>query len=89
MIYAQFYDYNLSGNLDEALGDRSVVIVDGRWAPKTIGKIAAAECRKRKYVAWRIFRGETFTRSCAPVSQLNYVHDDAPVRNPVWLSAHN
>jgi len=88
MIYAQFYDYKLDGKLDEAMGDRSVVIIDGRLSTETIGSIAAAECTKRKYAAWRIFKGETFTRS-APVSQLWYVHNDQPVRNPVWLSAHN
>ena len=88
MIYAQFYDYKLDGKLDEAMGDRSVVIIDARLKSRTIGEIAEAECRKRKYVAWRIFRGEAFTRS-APVSQLNYVSYDQPVRNPAWLAAHD
>jgi hypothetical protein len=88
MIYAQFYDYDLSGKLTEAMGDRSVVVIDGRLAPASIGKIAAEECRKRLYAAWCIFSGETFTRS-APVSPLNYIYNDQPVRNPVWLSAHD
>ena len=88
MIYAQFYDYKLDGKLDEAMGDRSVVIMDCRMSSRNIGQIAEAECRKRKHAAWRIFRGESFTRS-APMSQLNYIHDDRPVRNPVWLSAHD
>lgn len=88
MVYAQFYDYNLANKLDEASGDRSVVIIDGRLSPANIGSIAAAECSKRKYAAWRIFRGESFNRS-VPVSQLNYVSYDRPVRNPAWLSAHD
>ena len=46
MIYAQFYDYKLDGKLDEAMGDRSVVIMDGRMSSRNIGQIAEAECRK-------------------------------------------
>ena len=88
MIYAQFYTYNLAGELDEAMGDRSVVIIDARLSKSTIGSIAEVECLKRGYIAWRVFRGESFTRSYS-ISQLNYAQRGTPVRNPVWLSAHN
>tara|TARA_R110000868_G_scaffold711_4_gene5133 strand:+ start:409 stop:675 length:267 start_codon:yes stop_codon:yes gene_type:complete len=88
MIYAQFYANNLAGKVDEAMGDRSVVIMDARLSSSTIGSIAEAECLKRGYLAWRIFRGESFTRS-ASISQLNYLQRSTPVRDPVWLSAHN
>ena len=75
MIYAQFYQRSAINphDLIEACGDRSVVIYDGRLNRASIGRDAAAEAERRGYVAWRIFKGETFTRSAA-ISQLNYVH---------------
>ena len=87
MIYAQFYHYDLSGKLAEPCGDRAVVIIDARLRTETIGKIAAEECKKRGYVAWAIFKGESFTRS-RRLSGPNYIHHNEPVRNPAWLSAH-
>ena len=77
MIYAQFYQRPVNyGQPDlpliEACGDRSVVIIDARLSRANIGRIAAAECTKRGYLAWRIFKGEAFTRS-QPISQLWYV----------------
>lgn len=84
MIYAQFYHYDLSGNLAEACGDRSVVIIDARLKPRTIGEIAADECKKRGYVAWAIFKGESFTSS-VKVSDRWYVNESKPVRGPAWL----
>lgn len=72
MIYAQFYDYKLDGTLGEALGDRSVVVIDGRLSNRATACIAEEECGKRRYAAWRIFSGDAFTRSSpvSPVSQL-------------------
>jgi hypothetical protein len=88
MLYAQFYQRGvLTGNLIEACGDRAVIVLDGRVASSTLGAIAASECERRDFVAWQIFKGESFTRS-APVSPINYVQHTQPVRNPVWLSAH-
>ena len=72
MIYAQFYHYDLSGNLAEACGDRAVVIIDARLKPTTIGDIATYECKKRGYVAWAIFKGESFTNSVR-VSDVWYI----------------
>ena len=37
-----------------------------------IGEIAAEECKKRGYVAWAIFRGQSFTNS-HPLSDPWYV----------------
>jgi hypothetical protein len=90
MIYVQFYQRSAIDPLVtiEACGDRSVVILDGRCSNERNGRIAEHECSKRGYIAWRIFRGETFTHSAA-ISQLNFVHSNAPVKNPLWLSAHN
>lgn len=87
MIYAQFYHYGLYGNLVEACGDRSVVIIDARLRNATVGKIAAKECKKRGYDAWAIFKGESFTNSVR-VSEIWYVNPQEPVREPSWLSAH-
>jgi len=88
MIYAQFYQRGvITGDTIEACGDRSVVILDGRCTKQWMGDTAAAECKRRGYIAWRIFKGASFTRS-APVSQLWFVHQDEPVSNPAWLSAH-
>ena len=88
MKYIQFFQYDLSNTLSEGCGDRSVVVVDGRMSPANIGSIAKHECSKRGYVAWQVFQGESFTRS-RPISQIWYVTNDKPVRNPVWLSAHD
>lgn len=88
MYYAQFYQRSaVSDEIIEACGDRSVVILDGRCSKQWMGETAAAECKRRGYLAWRIFRGETFTRS-TPVSSLWYVNVTEQVRNPSWLSAH-
>ena len=76
MIYAQFYQKSaISNEIIEASGDRSVIIIDGRLSSENIGIIAARECEKRKYLAWAIFKGESFTRS-KRISQLWYVHND-------------
>ena len=87
MIYAQFYHYNLSGNLVEACGDRSVVIIDARLKPATVGEIAADECKKRGYVAWAIFKGESFTNSVR-VSHIWHARAQEPARDPAWFVAH-
>lgn len=74
MIYAQFYQKSaISDEIIEVCGDRSVVIIDGRLSSENIGKIAAECCKQRKYLAWAIFKGESFTRS-KRISQLWYVH---------------
>ena len=87
MIYAQFYHYGLSGNLVEACGDRAVVIIDARLKPRTIGELAAEECKKRGYISWAIFKGESFTNSVR-VSHIWHAHTQEPARDPAWLSAH-
>lgn len=69
MMYAQFYREGGDGKFYEGVGDRSVIVLDGRHSPATNGHIAEKEARKRGFDAWRIFKGETFTRS-SPVSQL-------------------
>ena len=87
MIYAQFYHYGLSGNLVEACGDRSVVIINALLRMSTINEIAAKECKKRGYIAWAIFKGGSFTNSVR-VSNVWYIVPREPVQDPAWLSAH-
>lgn len=89
MIYAQFFHRSaLDENaLVEACGDRSVVIYDGRRRADWIGQDAKAECLKRGYDAWQIFRGETFTRS-APISQINYTYPREPDIRDVYLKSY-
>lgn len=87
MIYAQFYHYDLSGNLTEACGDRAVVIIDARLRKATVGEIAAEECEKRGYNAWAIFRGPSLMTSDR-VSEIWYVNPQEPVRDTACLSAH-
>ena len=81
MIFAQFFQMStgyVEGSIPprfdeahkrpiEACGDRGVLVIDGRLSPETIGDIARKEGAKRGYVAYRIFRGDTFTRS-SPIS---------------------
>lgn len=79
MIYAQFYHYGTTGDLIEACGDRSVVVIDARLRPATIGEIAAEECKKRGYEAWAIFKGESFMNAVR-VSNVWYVVPQEPVQ---------
>ena len=73
MIYAQFYHKSvISGDIIEACGDRSVIILDGRNTRFTKESIAAGECRARGYVAWCLYSGETFNRS-RPISDIQYI----------------
>ena len=74
MYYAQFYQCSATdpNQLVEACGDRSVVVLDGRCSAQWMEEISEAECSRRGYLAWRIFKGESFTRS-VPVSQLSFV----------------
>lgn len=59
MYFAQFYT-DSNGALHEAA---SIMYLDGRWAVRNQLIIARAECIKRGYSAYAIFKGESFTRS--------------------------
>jgi hypothetical protein len=88
MYFAQFFHKSaISDEIIEACGDRSVITLDGRLSKQTMGEISAIECKKRGYLAWQVWQGESFTRS-KPVSQLWFVSNDKPTTNPAWLSAH-
>lgn len=73
MIYAQFYQKSaISEDILEASGDRSVIILDGRNTNFTHRSIAEGECKKRGYLAWRLYRGEAFSRS-TPTTDIKYI----------------
>lgn len=64
MLYAQFYQKSaISDEIIEASGDRSVIILDARYALETNKAIADEWAKKRNYLGWALFSGETFTRS--------------------------
>lgn len=87
MHYAQFYHYGTTGELIEACGDRSVVVIDGRLNSATMGRIAAEECKKRGYVAWAMFAGESFTRS-KRLNSPSYVGDQGKVDNTAMSASY-
>lgn len=75
MLYAQFYQMStgyIPGSIPpkfgeprliEASGDRSVIVLDGRILGSFNLNIARQECKNRGYVAYALFKGETFARS--------------------------
>jgi hypothetical protein len=67
IIYAQFFQLSATDKTQiiEAIGDRSVIILDARSNHLTHNLVAYRECAKRGYVGFQIFKGESFTRSVA------------------------
>lgn len=64
MIYAQFFhEGEISKKLIPACGDRSVIIIDGRVNGVTKEEIARTTCKRRGYLAYQLYRGDTFCRS--------------------------
>lgn len=57
--FAEFYHMR-DGSYVEGIGDRSVIILDGRMSLYNKKFVALQECRKRGYDGFRIARG-TFT----------------------------
>lgn len=73
MIYTQFYSKSaISNDLIESCGDRSVIILDGREKASSHHAISKSECIKRKYLAYALFRGDSFSRS-TKLSDIIYV----------------
>jgi len=71
MVYVQYYERNSSGELQEAIGDRGVVVLDGRNSLETMKSDAVAFNGERRPVfdGYRIFKGYSFTRS-APITEI-------------------
>jgi hypothetical protein len=77
MVYVQFYKQSLFGPppeypVIEAVGDRGVVILDGRSTRRTWYTQSEQLCRSRGFIAFQIFKGDSFSRSRA-VSELMYL----------------
>ena len=66
MVYVQYFTKSaISSELIQACGDRSVVILDGRQA-LCVQREQARNFngfRRPVYLAYQIFKGETFSRS--------------------------
>ena len=62
MTFAQYYDHDLAGRLIPALGDRSVVILDGRMRTSSLLQEAKSlnGFRRPKYKAVAICKGKNF-----------------------------
>ena len=85
MYYAQFYQYNLNGELAEACGSDSVFILDGRKSILSMHKaandraIALNKSLNKGFAGYMIRRGETFTRSTG-LSSIHPVIEKTPYR---------
>lgn len=65
MKYAKFYQASAvdPSKLVEAVGDRSVIIFDGRLGVATRKAIASNVAKVRGYLAYQLCEGESFTRT--------------------------
>ena len=70
--YVQFFQMSLgqwpdfkpeSKCLIEVCGDRGIIRIDGRLSTENIKHIAQEECKKRKYEAWQIMKGENLSNA--------------------------
>lgn len=62
MYFAEFYKRNLDGSIGEALGDRSVLILDGRESETEHHSHAKEWAQKHKYCAYTLAKGANFSR---------------------------
>ena len=67
MKYIQFFEGSATKphRLEEACGDRGVVLLDGRERNVSHHKIARDECDTRGYLAYQLRRGSDFTHAQA------------------------
>ena len=65
MYFVQYFQPSCinPAKLIEACGDRAVIILDGRNSSQTMLDIAESFGRQRKYNAYQIYKGESFTRA--------------------------
>lgn len=74
MYFVEFHSPDLSGALQPATGDRSVIVLDGRESASTHHNIARTEGAKRGYSAYRICKGDSFSR-ITRATNLHYIKD--------------
>lgn len=79
MIFVQFFNKSAIDptQIIEACGDRSVVILDGRVRQDTRESIAHEVGVQRKFVAYQMYKGDSFTRSrpTGPIVMLGGNHE--------------
>lgn len=65
MYFATFFQPSAidpKNRIVEVCGDRGTIILDGRQHAGTHHAIAANTCRERKFVAYRLHKGESLNR---------------------------
>jgi hypothetical protein len=67
--------YIATAKLRDILGDRGVVIYDGRLSLSNIREDSEKECLKRGFDAYQVCKGASFTRckSICPVTIVNMI----------------
>ncbi len=60
MYFAQFYSRDLLNDLVEALGDRQVLILDGRKRRESMHDAAKVWAKKHRYEAYQLRKGDRF-----------------------------
>ena len=60
MYFIEYSEYDLDGEIRPALGDRGVIIVDGRESASVHHNIARREGAKRGFPFYRICKGVPF-----------------------------
>ena len=73
--YAFFTEYNLSGKLWNALGDRSVIVIDGRLSNPAKSAVARETALKRGYAGYRLMRGDSILR-CHEYESVTFFEPD-------------
>lgn len=73
--YAQYYQRH-NGVLQETCGSFGVIILDGRMNLQSMKEVAAEHCVKRKYEAYRIYRGN-FRQSTAATEIIEVKHESS------------
>lgn len=69
MYFAQFYTRGvISGDVIEACGDRSVIILDGRNTIETMMENAITFGRLHGWIAFSLHKGITFNRGVTSLS---------------------
>ena len=69
MVYAQMFNL-ANGDYVEAVGDRSVVILDGR-AKTRWDEWALDHAKRYGFAAYQIFKGDAFTRAKAVAGKVS------------------
>jgi hypothetical protein len=78
MYFADFY-HDCPDGLQRAMGDRGVIILDGRERRETHHALARNECGKRGYDGYRLMAGASLLNARALTEVIRITPE------PVWL----